>query len=449
MGFGNQEPPPTPPVVRRTLPVFPSAPDVPSAPFPERRFRAGGLEIRPLAGPSIPIPKTEDEDFLRRFAAWFAQTAGSLPEYIVWEFLTLRKKQIPGVDFCPTPEQRILTWDLEWIPAGKLKAGDRILGFDEEGPRRQWRPATIVSSRRGSAEVYRVLLSDRTELTATGEHRWITGYTSRNGCNSGHHWIRTADLRPGIPLTRFTPTWETDTSWGAGWLSGFYDGEGSYSFSNAPTKRFGTNLMIAQKPGKSLDQARALLLERGFQLSEHQVIGKAWQTRINGRFAETLRLLGTIRPQRLIDKLHSMIEEKGTGGGLLKWRDPPLVESVTPLGRQEIRRISSSSQTYICEGFGAHNTYQHPLLGGRTEFGGFVLDFLFPFRSAGWRVLGKRFHLLQPEDRARDSIARALLEDRGIEVIDLWDDDLITRADFVLEAAWEGREVVDRRPEAA
>lgn len=171
-------------VVRKTLPLFPSPPEIPEPPFPERRFRVAGLELRPLAGPDIPIPANEDEDFLRRFEAWHARTNGSLPEYIVWEFLVFEKKLVEGLDFY----------------------------------------------------------------------------------------------------------------------------------------------------------------------------------------------------------------------------------------------------------------FQHPLFGGRTEFGGFVLDFFFPARSAGWRVHGERYHLLQTEDRARDAVAETLLESRGIQVIDLWENDLLTRPEFVLKAAWEGRE---------
>ena len=177
-------------VVRTTLPQFPSPPELPKTPFPGRRFEIEGLEIRPLSGPAIDIPKTEDEDFLRRFDGWHALTNGSLPEYIVYEFLVFKKKQIPGVDFI----------------------------------------------------------------------------------------------------------------------------------------------------------------------------------------------------------------------------------------------------------------FQHPLLGGRTLFGGFVLDFFLTLRQAGWRVLGTRFHLLQAQDRARDLIARSMIEQRGIQVIDLWDDDLLERAEYVLNLAWGGQEVVDRRP---
>lgn len=176
----------TPPVVRETLPQFPDAPEVPPSPLEERRFSTGGLELRPLAGPDIPIPKTEDEDFIRRYNAWVSRVGqGSIPEYIVWEFLVYIKKQIENVDF----------------------------------------------------------------------------------------------------------------------------------------------------------------------------------------------------------------------------------------------------------------VFQSPLFGGRTELGGFVLDYYFPLKETGWRIQGERFHLLFAQDRARDILSRALLEGRGIRVLDLYEDDLLTRAAFTLNAAWEGREL--------
>lgn len=80
--------------------------------------------------------------------------------------------------------------------------------------------------------------------------------------------------------------------------------------------------------------------------------------------------------------------------------------------------------------------YQSNFGGGRTSFGGFVLDFYFPQRMEAWRVQGNFFHQLQSADRARDKIARMLLSDRGLKVIDLWEDDLLTRPDFVLDLAW-------------
>lgn len=80
--------------------------------------------------------------------------------------------------------------------------------------------------------------------------------------------------------------------------------------------------------------------------------------------------------------------------------------------------------------------FQHPVFGGRTRFGGYILDFFLQMRLEGWRVNGERFHLEKPEDRARDAIMKAQLSSQGIRIIDLWENDLMSRRDFVLDLAW-------------
>jgi hypothetical protein len=81
--------------------------------------------------------------------------------------------------------------------------------------------------------------------------------------------------------------------------------------------------------------------------------------------------------------------------------------------------------------------FQHPMFGGRTRYGGFILDFYFPKRREGWRVQGERWHLEKPESRARDAIAKVMLMQQGIRIVDLWEDDLLSRPEYVLNLAWE------------
>ena len=90
--------------------------------------------------------------------------------------------------------------------------------------------------------------------------------------------------------------------------------------------------------------------------------------------------------------------------------------------------------------------FQYPVLGGRTMFGGFLLDFYFPRRGEGWRVNGERFHLRLPKDRARDILAKVILTQKGLKVIDLWETDLLVRPDFVLNLAWNQSASVPARP---
>lgn len=83
--------------------------------------------------------------------------------------------------------------------------------------------------------------------------------------------------------------------------------------------------------------------------------------------------------------------------------------------------------------------YQWSVFGGRTAFGGFVLDFYFPARALGWMVQGLRYHLTNPDDRSRNQVAKQILAAQELTVIEIWEDDLMTRPDFVLELAWQGQ----------
>jgi len=92
--------------------------------------------------------------------------------------------------------------------------------------------------------------------------------------------------------------------------------------------------------------------------------------------------------------------------------------------------------------------YQHPMFGGRTVYGGFLLDFFFPMKSMGWRVMGLRWHLIKPRDRARDLVSKQQLEGRGIHIVDLWEDDILNRREYTLEKAWRGFSLQPRRTAA-
>lgn len=89
--------------------------------------------------------------------------------------------------------------------------------------------------------------------------------------------------------------------------------------------------------------------------------------------------------------------------------------------------------------------YQYPVLGGRTKYGGFVVDFFIPLGQYAWDVNGLRYHLTNPIDRAKVMAEAALLAHRGIKLINLWEDDLIWRTEYVLELALIGMEAQTHR----
>ena len=88
--------------------------------------------------------------------------------------------------------------------------------------------------------------------------------------------------------------------------------------------------------------------------------------------------------------------------------------------------------------------YQYPLMGGRTQFGGFVADFYFPARREVWNPAGLHFHWTTAVNRARDIVAKQVLAGRGIKLIYLWEDDLLNRPQYTMNKAWNGIQLIGR-----
>ncbi len=83
--------------------------------------------------------------------------------------------------------------------------------------------------------------------------------------------------------------------------------------------------------------------------------------------------------------------------------------------------------------------YQYGLFGGRTQYGGFVLDFYIIHGNLAWNVQGLKYHLERTQDRAKVNIQNALLSQRGLRVVSLWEDDLQERPEFTIQAALRGQ----------
>ncbi len=82
--------------------------------------------------------------------------------------------------------------------------------------------------------------------------------------------------------------------------------------------------------------------------------------------------------------------------------------------------------------------YQSAIYGGRTKYGGFVVDF-FVRPNLVLQPQGERWHLQQPEDRARLRLESMMLTSRGLTVVYLWESDLLSRPDYTIELALRGQ----------
>jgi DNA repair protein RadD len=265
--------------------------------------------------------------------------------------------------YCLSVSERILTADLRWIPCGDIRAGDRILAFsDDEGPR-QWQFSEVTMSEATMAECVKVHLSDGTSVVCTLNHPWLVNPAIKY--SKSRKWVLAEDLmsgrrtpgwpqdnheRRGYHVLRTCRPWMSNESYEAGWLAGIFDGEGCVTSSIGS----GTTVQVAQREGQVLAQIEQELTALGYGFRKHISNAKerpVVNLYLRGGFSEQLRFLGSIRPKRLIADL-----ERKWNGRRLNTPERLQVVALEPVGLQMVQQISTSSGTYIGEGFLMHNS---------------------------------------------------------------------------------------------
>jgi hypothetical protein len=265
---------------------------------------------------------------------------------------------IPSSPWCLEPDTKVLTEDLRWVPVKSVQVGDRLIGFDEEcqgqGKGRTWRPAVVTESTIIHAPRYEMTMKSGKKIVCTGEHMWL-GRRSQ----TDYQWIKTSKLKPGDKIkTLGVDPWEPEETYDAGWLSGFFDGEGHLSAKIGGANGL-TTLGYAQIFGPIQERAELLLKERGYEVKNavghadrgDRAVAKA---RIYGGTAEILRFLGTVRPQRLLNSF----PQKFYGGRIYGRLDKAIdhVVSVKQVQDGPVVALGTSTNTLVAEGLLSHNT---------------------------------------------------------------------------------------------
>ncbi len=249
---------------------------------------------------------------------------------------------------CVSPGTRILTKDLRWRLAGELKKGDQVVSFDEETPPNgdvKWRTGTVTFAEIKKLPAYKVYLSNGEIITTTGEHGWKV---------PGSKWLTTKQLNryPSQPSTvlRFLYPWDEDRSYEAGFLAAAFDGEGHIEMRHG-------GLFFDQTENELLDTVKQFLTKKKFPFStttkvRPDALGTKPGIEINilGGAKERWRFLGQIRPPRLFNRF------QGVDGLACRAQETVRVEQVLCIGEQPMVALSVDKQTYLAEGYGAHNS---------------------------------------------------------------------------------------------
>jgi hypothetical protein len=265
-------------------------------------------------------------------------------------------RRLVGADYCLVPETRVLRSDLKWVEVGKLEEGEELVAFDEDldGRKTRLRVSVVERVKRIRRPCLKVI-TDRGTVVASDEHGWVCKKRSSR-VSRVREWVRTNELEIGDEIAFLCDPWEVDTTHEGGYLAGLFDGEGSLGSGRKNGRR--NTVSVSQKPGVVWDAIRDGLHRRGYEFNEYEKENGV-QTLEMGVLDGGLRLVGSIRPARLLERARSLWEGRSTWG---KRSRPARVLRIEPVydregGRtREVVAVQTSTRTLIAEGFLTHNS---------------------------------------------------------------------------------------------
>lgn len=265
---------------------------------------------------------------------------------------------------CLAPGTKILTADLLWKNIEDLRIGEEIIGFDEDhnglgkGRTSCYRRAEVTHLGSKMLPCYEITTPYGKTVASAG-HQWLThAFASRSderkaGRNHSQQrtWRRTDQLKVGNHIASLGAPWETEESWEAGWLARFFDSEGTVCRT---TGRVSANQVV----GPTWFFVGQLLEKFGFEVNRLNPRRSRphWQDQISYRLVgryQDMRFLGSIRPQRLLDRSHIAWEGKSTKS--VHGSTVPVLD-IKYLGSRKVITIETSTGTLIADGLLSHNS---------------------------------------------------------------------------------------------
>lgn len=283
--------------------------------------------------------------------AFVAEFEGKQPKWGPVGYFTFKR----CVDVC-TP---VLCDDLQWRPAGDLKIGQGIVGFDAEPTDtmfRYIRHGVVLHNKVEKAQTVGLELEDGTILYATPDHGWLVKLSETD---NRLYWRETRDLAMtakggAVHLLRpFGAPWQKVDTYEGGFLAAAYDGEGCLDDTNGLTFTQVGNAMLRQVEG-FLDQRNVAFTKRPKSKIEGRQ--QVYTLLTSGR-RNIYPLLGAVQPPRLIEVFQAHLKEKGGGALRTSREDMVRVVRVFDAGERDIAVLSTSTETHFTGGFASHNTY--------------------------------------------------------------------------------------------
>lgn len=269
-----------------------------------------------------------------------------------------------GRPFCLVPETKILYSDLTWRDLGEAQIGDEIYSVDEEcasgygisgATLRRWKLAKITRVVRSVRPTLRIVTDDG-ELTGSEDHL-VLGATF----HKTQGWRRLDQLICGEKhashILSIGRPWTRRENFDAGWLGGLFDGEGHVNGSKRKKhRRLAGTIGFSQNAGPVLDRALQLIHSFGYSTVEQTKSrfkeNVCYRVTIGGGVISAMRFLGEFNPVRLVRDFRTAIE---SGSGTTRGAKRSRVRLIESVGNRDVVDITTTSGTFIANGFIVHN----------------------------------------------------------------------------------------------
>jgi DNA repair photolyase len=177
--------------------------------------------------------------------------------------------------YCLAGDTRVLTADGRHKPLADLEVGEAIYGTERQGDYRRYVLTEVLAHWSTVKPAYRLMLEDGTELTASGDHRFLSDRGWKHVAGSEQGLDRRPHLTPNNKLMgvgRFAPAPVPTPAYRQGYLCGVIRGDGhlgSYSYER-PGRAHGDvhRFRLALADLEALRRAREYLSQNSLETDE-------------------------------------------------------------------------------------------------------------------------------------------------------------------------------------
>lgn len=268
-----------------------------------------------------------------------------------------------GINFCMSPKTQILTQDLKWVSLEQLRVGDKIIGIDEkyDNACRHLRPADVLSVDKVFLPSHKIK-TEKGEMIVSSTHPILARIIKKNHKHKkdSFNWVQAQNLTVNHELAYACDPWSINSCdlKSRAWMGGMLDGEGCLSRPTPTKKRkYNARLSIGQNKGPIFDEIGRVLdcLKIDYKTYKNST-NNCYQYVMSSKW-DSMKVIANCPAIRMWANRDSI----WNGAKIHSKNNKHIrIHSIECIGEHELIAISTSTDTFIGDGFFQHNSKIRP-----------------------------------------------------------------------------------------